>query len=338
MENREEHLTFGFDRRRDVLGEDGWDARRYYSADGLTVREFLAFERVFEINPFEVGVDRRRQKREYAAWRAHLVRELDLATLLPRPFHALSNGEMHRVLFAEILLKRPRRLTLVDPLRGLDPRLRTRLLRTIESLPRFGIDVVCRFSYSGDAAGAVPRPTLAPPKAPSENRASAPGVIEIRNLKIRFGRRALFRGLNWTVHQGERWLLQGPNGSGKTTLLALVTGDCPLAYANDVRVFGIPRSAGCDLPALRRRIAWVSPELQASTGLDAFALLRRALAAEPELLLLDEPCMNLSAREAQRLRRQIEIWLAGRPRVSAVCVVHRPEHLPKGFNRVLTLG
>ena len=67
-------------------------------------------------------------------------------------------------------------------------------------------------------------------------------------------RRKLFDNFSWTIRQGERWVLRGPNGSGKTTLMALITGDSPLAYANDVKVFGQPREPGHELHAIRRRI------------------------------------------------------------------------------------
>ena len=82
----------------------------------------------------------------------------------------------------------------------------------------------------------------------------------------------MFENLDWTVRRGERWLLEGPNGSGKSTLLALVIGDHPQAYANDVRIFGRRRGTGDSIWDVKKRIGWVSPELHACMDPGATAL------------------------------------------------------------------
>ena len=133
-------------------------------------------------------------------------------------------------------------------------------------------------------------------------------------------------------------MLQGPNGSGKTTLLALITGDSPLAYANDVTVFGVRRAPGTELAKVRRRIGMVSPEQQAYLGLGADELLEMALRKNPDLLLLDEPCLNLDAAAARRLRSRIARYLSSRPDCTAICVAHRPDDIPPGFGMSISLG
>ena len=49
-------------------------------------------------------------------------------------------------------------------------------------------------------------------------------LISIRNLYKRFGRKAVLRGVDLTVEQGEVVALLGPNGSGKTTLINTICG------------------------------------------------------------------------------------------------------------------
>ena len=126
-------------------------------------------------------------------------------------------------------------------------------------------------------------------------------------------------------------MLCGPNGSGKTTLLSLIIGDNPLAYANDVTVFGIRRGPGAELAKVRRRIGMVSPEQQAYLGLDADELLAAALRKKPDLLLLDEPCLNLDAAAAKRLRARVARYLKRHPSCTAICVAHRADDVPPGF-------
>ena len=120
-------------------------------------------------------------------------------------------------------------------------------------------------------------PTVRPSDRPTVWRISGtpgtgPAIIRMRGATVSYGDRVVFENLDWTVRRGERWLLSGPNGSGKTTLLALVIGDHPQAYANDVRIFGRRRGTGDSIWDVKRRIGWVSPELHACMDPCATAL------------------------------------------------------------------
>jgi molybdate transport system ATP-binding protein len=75
------------------------------------------------------------------------------------------------------------------------------------------------------------------------------------------------------MRRGENWCIRGPNGSGKSTLLALICGDHPQAYANDIRLFGMPRGSGESIWDIKRRIGLLSTEFQiayrrAASGLE----------------------------------------------------------------------
>ena len=164
-------------------------------------------------------------------------------------------------------------------------------------------------------------------------------LVDLRYVNVRFGRRILFKNFAWTIREGERWLLRGPNGSGKTTLLSLITGDSPLGYACDVTVFGQRRgAAGAVLADVRRKIGSVSPEQQVYLGESPAALLTVALRKNPRLLLLDEPCYNQEPAVAKKILARIASWLDRHPRAAAVCVSHRADQIPAGFNRVLDLS
>ena len=332
---------------------NGWLQGRYYSEDGDTVADFLSFRSVYEINPFVVGVSYARERRVYAAWRKVVEQLLDVRELMGRAFTSLSNGEMRRVLFARALLKGPRRLVVEDPYGGLDPAHRAQMREVLGELRRRGVEVVV---YNGqDArcpseAARVPLPRgegrnllrpLAPTRPPAQEAPVGKGkvLVDLRNVNVRFGRRTLFKNFAWTIREGERWLLRGPNGSGKTTLLSLITGDSPLGYACDVTVFGQRRGeAGVVLADVRKKIGSVSPEQQVYLGESPATLLSAALRKNPRLLLLDEPCYNQGPAAAKKILARIASWLDRHPRAAAVCVSHRPDQVPAGFNRVLDLG
>lgn len=325
-----------FSTRAVVAGGDGWPQGRYYGDEGICVRELLSFGRVFDICPFEVGVNRRKEKAAHVKRLKSIRGPLELDELMGRPFSSLSNGEMQRVLFAQAYLQRPERLVLVDPFAGLDAERRNAVEKMIETLMAEGVKVHVR-RRSGDMPDGKRVSRMAKPPA-AACRSSADPVVELRDINLRFGRRILFDHFSWTVRRGERWVLKGPNGSGKTTLFALITGDSPLAYANDVRVFGVRREVGVPLDVVRRRIAMVSPEQQMYSGVSPTSLVENALRREPELLLLDEPCMNLSDAAARRLLKRITAWLGAHPSSTAICIAHSAAHVPPGFDLTMELG
>ena len=340
----DEVIHFGFAEQVEAA-RNGWLQGRYYSEDGDTVADFLSFRSVFEINPFVVGVSYAPERRVYAAWRKVVEQLLDVRELMGRAFTSLSNGEMRRVLFARALLKGPRRLVVEDPYGGLDVAHRVRLREVLEELRARGVEVVvcngqaARCGRASVLASRNGRDARCPSEAARRRFPQQDVLVDLRNVNVKFGRRVLFKNFAWTIREGERWLLRGPNGSGKTTLLALITGDSPLGYACDVTVFGQRRgAAGSVLADVRRKIGSVSPEQQVYLGESPQKLLTAALRTNPRLLLLDEPCYNQGPAAAKKILARIASWLDRHPRAAAVCVSHRADQVPAGFNRVLDLG
>ena len=339
MRHGEPHTPELIDLQREQsdVCDGNWMQGRYYGDEGKRVRDMLSFNTVFDIHPFEVGVNRRAERRMHREKLGAFTGILGLGELMNRRFLSLSNGEMRRVLFARTLLKNRHRLALVSPTAGLDASHRQMFRKAVESLNAQGWDI----TVIGDVETGNPRCSVKNETVHhTAGKISKPGaaVVEMSGITLRFGRRTLFKNLSWTVRAGERWLLCGPNGSGKTTLLAFITGDSPLAYAYDIRIFGVPRANGSELSQVRRRIAAVSPEMQAYLGTPPETLLDQALAQKPDLLLLDEPCCNLSAKAARKMLSRIERWLDAHPQTAAVCIAHSAAHVPAGFDHLLDLG
>ncbi|HWX21044.1 MAG TPA: ATP-binding cassette domain-containing protein [Candidatus Binatia bacterium] len=347
------HVSFE-DRKSEVhetVVQSRWNSLE--GEHGLLARDFLSYERVMDLNPFEVTDQHTKARPQFELRRRRAVGLLRIEPLLARRLLSLSNGETQRVQLARALCHPLRLLILDEPFAGLDANncqhfrgVLARLMKTplrvllitarIEDIPRGVTHLLrldkCRVAAAGPrgetlaradnilsglnertvnririAAFPSPRPSplgrggtaggrLRIPVAPNSRTPSQrsslspreragvrgnntaereirhtpdrihkdsaePGLIELRNVTVRYGAAIILRDLNWTVRAGESWALLGPNGSGKTTLLSLLLGDNPQAYSNHVRVFGQQRGSGDSVWELKKRIGWVSPEL-----------------------------------------------------------------------------
>ena len=199
--------------------------------------------------------------------------------------------------------------------------------------------------------------------------------------------RAVLRDVNFALHAGERWAVFGANGAGKSSVLKLLYGDYSPALGGTIERAGCPR--GTPIDAWKRRVGYVSPELQSDYAVDVSvfdlvasgrhasiglvdaasaadrnntlkwlkffalsslakrrprelsygqmrrALIARALACDPQLLLLDEPLTGLDPRQRAAMKRLLE-RLMGRG-LALVIAVHHPEDLPHGMTHALHL-
>src|SRR5918992_1570148 len=93
------------------------------------------------------------------------------------------------------------------------------------------------------------RPDPSPNRSgPTEPTGDEP-VVEVRDLRMRYGTRDVLTGVDFDVRQGEVLALLGPNGAGKTTTIEILEG-FRARSAGDVRVLGIdPARAGEDWKA-----------------------------------------------------------------------------------------
>ena len=326
-----------FEQHSEEARKAGWLQARWHEAGDMTVSQFLSYDSVWDVNPFEIGAKRPMTRKAFAQLRAKTLQLLDLRRFVRRAFIALSNGETRRVLLARALLKKPKLLILDNPAAGLDPVQREKLKDLIIALCRRGVAVAMSYQYRDEVPSVGAAHVMAGQKPASRTASDRPTssrrpVVEIVNLTLSLGGRKLFDRFSWTVREGERWVLRGENGKGKSTLLSLVNGDNPFAYACDIKVFGIARGSGADIGAMRDRIGMVSAEMQAYLGKDPMALLDEALSAGHDLLLLDEPFMNMPPCVRASAKRKIASYLKSNPRAAAILVSHREDELPPHFD------
>ncbi len=89
--------------------------------------------------------------------------------------------------------------------------------------------------------------------------ASSPVVLSLSGVEVVRERATLLTGIDWTVREGERWVVLGPNGAGKTTLLQVASaGTVP--SSGQVELLG-ERFGAADLGELRTRVGLSSAAL-----------------------------------------------------------------------------
>jgi molybdate transport system ATP-binding protein len=103
---------------RDTVVQSRWNSADQES--GLSVQEFLAYERVMEINPFEVNAADAGRRDAFERRKRRAIRLLRVQPFLERQLLTLSNGETQRVQWARELCRPLRLLILDEPFTGLD--------------------------------------------------------------------------------------------------------------------------------------------------------------------------------------------------------------------------
>jgi phosphate transport system ATP-binding protein len=90
-----------------------------------------------------------------------------------------------------------------------------------------------------------------------------PNMVEIANLRVRYGRKEVLKNVTLDVHRNEVIGLIGPAQSGKTTLLKAINRtieNVPDAVVTgSIKVDGEDVMRAKNLPALRRKIGMVAP-------------------------------------------------------------------------------
>ncbi len=191
-------------------------------------------------------------------------------------------------------------------------------------------------------------------------------ALELTGVGFDYGSLTVIDGLDLEVARGELVVCVGPSGCGKSTLLGLLAGHLKPARGTIAREgqsrtiyqdgglypwLTVRENIGLGLAkSVTDRAAKIAEWLeitrlgefavsyphQLSGGMRQRVELARALAAETDILLMDEPFSALDYQTRNRMRRELCSTLATRPR-TVVFVTHDIEEAVQIADRVVIL-
>jgi molybdate transport system ATP-binding protein len=86
-------------------------------------------------------------------------------------------------------------------------------------------------------------------------------LVRLENVSVEFDGKKVLNSISWEIKAGEFWQLKGPNGSGKSTLLALITGDSPKGYNQELFLFGKKKGSGETVWEIKQKIGYFTSNM-----------------------------------------------------------------------------
>ena len=196
-------------------------------------------------------------------------------------------------------------------------------------------------------------------------------LLEIDRATVRRGSVTVFDGLSLSIDDGEALAVLGANGAGKSTLARLLARELYPVHRDppSVRIRGKARfaiaeyqasvglvadhalrwldpaslvadivGAGSDalVAALALEDVWERPLAKLSSGQRRRVMLARALAREPDVLILDEPFSQLDPAATARLMAFLQQAVIGR--MAVMLITHRLSDIPPEIGRIVGLA
>ncbi|HRN47321.1 MAG TPA: ATP-binding cassette domain-containing protein [Niabella sp.] len=203
------------------------------------------------------------------------------------PLIQLSNGELKKTQIIGYLLSAPDILILDNAFTGLDINSRKTLHLVLNELAATGTTIIliadahelpCCITHfitleEGSMKAYAPielyestsqqENIIEEKQIPSFERNGFRGpIIQMKGVNIKYGEKQILSNIHWEVMHGECWQVKGANGAGKSTLLSLITADNPQSYSQPLYLFGKKRGSGESIWDIKKKIGFVSPELQ----------------------------------------------------------------------------
>ncbi len=192
---------------------------------------------------------------------------------------------------------------------------------------------------------------------------AAPLLLSVKDAAIAYGKKVIFDGLSFNIHQGAKISIVGSNGAGKTTLMDIITGkkdlDAGERWQEQSITIGylhqdiIPKEGQTVFEYIFEEIdeeeamlhSYKVDTIAEALHLDVKTLMTtlsggqlrragiaRALVEEPDILLLDEPTNHLDLEVIEWLENYLKNY-----RGTILCISHDRTFLSNISNKVFWL-